>query len=407
MASRERNYRIPHQVLRFAFPLRLIFWTGLAAICLLAGPIAAEQSGTAAKQGLLPNGYLMLVAGNRANTLTPEQLTLFAQSPYDGLAVRFLTQYDTTPPPTVEEMTARLQELKKTNGKEYWPWVFLNRMVGKDAGFDSSYGRDPYFARTNGLDLEDKSGAKRDFLHIWRNSMRAARQAGMPGMVADFELYLNYKAYEPALLAKQIGKPVDETLQLLNGLGRQLADAAAQEYPDGTIWFLFTDLGQLGWKTEGSVKYYPTPAYIVLGLLEEIRLKNYGLRVISGGEVGLEYCSFNLDHLKRKIDGRARDFAPHLQQYPGSLELGGTLILWPDRKSKTEFMAEGPCGKSAAATVEEQEPYLELLLSTYRYNWIYGTHNSGYDPFNPATAARFNGAILRAKAAAKKHGSTN
>jgi hypothetical protein len=407
MASGRRKQGIARKELPFAYRSRQFCWMGLVAICLLAMPIAAEQAGTGAKQRTPPEDYLMLVAGNRANTLTPEQVTLFAQSPYDGLAVRFLTQYDTTPPPTVEEMTARLQELKKTNGKDYWPWVFLNRMAGRDAGFDSSYGRDPYFARTNGLDLEDKSGAERDFLQIWRNSMRAARLAGMPGLVADFELYLNYKAYEPALLAKQIGKPVDETLQLLNRLGIQLADAAAQEYPDGTIWFLFTDLGQLGWKTEGTVKYYPTPAYIVLGLLEEIRLKNYGLHLISGGEVGLEYCSFNLEHLKRKIDGRARDFAPHLQRYPGILELAGTMILWPDRKSKTDFMAEGGCGKSEAATVEEQEPYLELLFSAYRHNWVYGTHNSGYDPFNPATASRFNGAILRARAAAKKHPSMN
>ena len=407
MSSSERKSGIPHKVLLFTFPMCLIFWTGLTAIYLLARPIATAQSGTAAKQGALPNSYLMLVAGNRANTLTPEQLTLFAQSPYDGLAVRFLTQYDTTPPPAAEEMTARLLELKKANGKNYWPWVSLNRMVGKDPDFDSPYGRDPYFARTSGLDLEGKSGARRDFLRIWGNSMHAARQAGMPGMVADLELYLNYKAYEPARLAKQIGKPVDETLQLLNRLGMQLADAAAQEYPDGTIWFLFTDLGQLGWKVDGNVKYYPTPAYIVLGLLEEIRLRNYGLHVISGGEVGLEYCSFDLEHLKRKIDGRARDFAPHLQKYPTTLELAGTMILWPDRGSKTDFMAEGPCGKSDAATVEEQEPYMELLFSTYRYNWIYGTHNSGYDPFNPATAARFNGAILQAKAAARKRASAN
>jgi len=403
----KRKSGSPPKAWSFSFGSRRFLGAGFVAICFLAIPIAAEREGSDKKQGELPDGYLMLVAGNRANTLTPEQLTLFTQSPYDGLAVRFLTQYDTTPPPPVEEMRARLQELKKTNGRDYWPWVFLNRMVGKDPDFDSPYARDPYFGRTSGLDLEERSGAKKEFLQIWRNSVRAARQAGMPGIIADFEMYLNYKAYEPALLAKQIGKPVDETLGLLNQLGAQLADAAAQEYPNGTIWFFFTDLGQLGWKTDGDAKYYPTPAYIVLGLLEEIRVKHYGLRVISGGEVGLEYCSFNLEHLKRKIDGRARDFAPHLQKYPGTLELAGTLILWPDRKSKTDFMAEGPCGKSEASTVEEQEPYLEMLFSTYRHNWIYATHNSGYDPFNAATASRFNGIISRARALAKAHGSRN
>jgi hypothetical protein len=380
---------------------------GFFVLLALTGTLRANPANTTTGQAALSKSYLMLVAGNRANTLTPEQLRLFSESPYDGLAVRFLTQYDSTPPPSVEEMTAKLQELKKTNGKDYWPWVFLNRMVGKDPEFDSPYGRDPYFARTRGLDLEGKSGGQKDFLQIWRNSMRAARQAGMPGMVADFELYLNYKAYEPALLAKQVGKPVGETLQLLKQLGMQLADTAAQEYPNGTLWFLFTDLGQLGWKTEGDTKFYPTPAYVVLGLLEQIRLKHYGLHVISGGEVGLEYCSFNVEHLKRKIDGRTRDFAPHLQKYPGALELAGTMILWPDRISKTDFMAEGPCGKSEAATVEEQEPYLELLFRTYPYNWIYGTHNSGYDPFNPATASRFNATILRAKAAAARQAGAN
>ena len=148
---------------------------------------------------------------------------------------------------------------------------------------------------------------------------------------------------------------------------------------------------------ENNVKYYPTPAYIILGLLDEIRNKKYPLTVISGGEVGLEYCSFSLDHLKRKIQGRAKDFDQNLQSYRGTLELGGTIILWPDRESKTEFMTQGPCGRSDAATVEELQPYLELLFSTYKYNWLYGTHNSGYDPFNASTAPRFDSVIRKAK----------
>jgi hypothetical protein len=184
-----------------------------------------------------------------------------------------------------------------------------------------------------------------------------------------------------------------------------MADAAATEYPNAVIWFLFTDLGQLGWKVEGNVKYYPTPAYIVMGFLDEIRDEHYGLKVLSGGEVGLEYCSFSLEHLQRKISGRAKDFAPHLQSYRSSLELAGTLILWPERGAKTGFMAEGPCGKSDANTVEDQEAYLELLFKSYRYNWIYGTHNSGYDPFNPTTAVRFNSVIRKAKASVQGNSS--
>lgn len=398
MALPGLSFDKPRRLLRFLRRSDAILGGGVTLLLTVTGLFVLGRSSGAAEPAKLPEHYLMLVAGNRANTVTPNQLALFNQSPYDGLAIRFLTQYDTTPPPSVEEMTATLLHLKKSGGKDYWPWVFLNRMVGRDPDLDSSYGREAYFTRIHGLDLQDTTGAQKDFLVIWRNSLRAANQAHVPGIVADFELYLNYKAYEPALLSKQIGKPVNETIELLHGLGVQLADEAAKEYPTGVLWFLFTDLGQLGWKVDGGVKYYPTPAYIVLGLLDEIREKHYALRVISGGEVALEYCSFSVDHLKRKIEGRARDFAPHLQKYQRSLELGGTMILWPDRASKTEFMAQGACEKSDAATVEDQEPYLELLFKTYRYNWIYGTHNSGYDPFNAATASRFNAVIERAKA---------
>jgi hypothetical protein len=401
---RLRDHKSPvHSCLRSS----LFFLAPLVATLLFAGVPAENRAQVAPTRPALSKGYLMLVAGNRANTLTPEQLRQFQQSPYDGLAVRFLAQYDTAAPTSAAEMAAKLQELKKSNGKDYWTWVSLNRMVGKDPDSDSAYGKDPYFSRTAGMDLEGKSGARNDFLKLWQNSMRAAKQAGMPGIVADFELYVNYKAYEPALLARQIGKPVDETITLLNRLGAQLADAAAQEHPNGIIWFFFTDLGQLGWKVDGDVKYYPVPAYIVLGLLEEIRLKHYGLHVISGGEVSLEYCSLNLPYLQRRMDTRAKDFAAHLQKYPGTLELAGTMILWPDRKSKTDFMAVGACGKAEAATLEEQEPYLQLLFKTYRYNWIYATHNSGYDPFDPTTAARFNAAINRAKAVAVVQGGAN
>jgi hypothetical protein len=378
------------------YPLALAL---LGSLLLSLGSVGKSHVDARPSAEALPKSYLLLVNGNRAN-LTPEQLKLFQQSPYDGMAVRFLTQYDTTPVPLADEMAATLSKLKKNTGKDYWPWVALNRMVGKDPESDSPYAKDPYFSRTSGLDLEGKSGTKKDFLDLWSRTMRAARLSAMPGMVADFELYLNYKAYEPELLAKQIGKPMDQTIALLNHLGAELADSAAQEYPNGAIWFFFTDLGQLGWKVYGDVNYYPTPAYIVLGMLEEIRTKHYALRIISGGEVGLEYCSFNLDHLQRKIAGRARDFAPHLQKYPGALELAGTMILWPDRKSKTGFVADSACGKAEANTLEDQEPYLEMLFRTYRYNWIYGTHNSGYDPFDPAMAARFDAVILRARTAA-------
>jgi hypothetical protein len=60
-------------------------------------------------------------------------------------------------------------------------------------------------------------------------------------------------------------------------------------------------------------------------------------------------------------------------------------------------MKVGPCDKSDAANVEELQPYLELLLKTYRYNWIYATYYAGYDPFHPS-ALRFDAMIRKALA---------
>lgn len=393
-----------------ALAVLLVFIAVLAAGAKSKGLNGIELTGTKsslqAETGLnerTPLGahYLLLVAGTRASSVTPGQLNLLNQSAYDGLAVRFIASYDTVPIPCAEEMSTRLLELKKSTTKDLWPWVSINRMVGRDPEIDVPYGRDPYFTRFRGMDLDGRAGPGRDFLSLWANSLRAARQAHAPGIVFDPELYLNNKAYDPMLLAQQIGRPLDETLRMLHDFGVRLADTAAKEYPNGVIWSMFTDLGQYGWKVNGNVKYYPTTAYYFMGMLDEIRDKHYNLKVISGGEVALEYCSFSVDHLKHKIEVRSKDFAPHRGKYGVSLELAGTIILWPDRASKSGFMTSGPCLQSDANTVEDQQRYLEVLFKSYRYNWIYGTGNSGYDPFNPATASRFNAVIKNAREVAE------
>jgi hypothetical protein len=76
------------------------------------------------------------------------------------------------------------------------------------------------------------------------------------------------------------------------------------------------------------------------------------------------------------------------------------MTLWSDHSAKKNWVAQGACGASAAASVEDLEPYLEVLLRSYRYNWIYGSPNGGYLAFEPQTAPRFDAAIARAKARA-------
>jgi hypothetical protein len=73
------------------------------------------------------------------------------------------------------------------------------------------------------------------------------------------------------------------------------------------------------------------------------------------------------------------------------------MTLWSDRSAKKNWVANGACGASSAATVEDLVPYMELLFRAYRYNWIYGSPNGGYFAFQPESAPRFDAAILRAK----------
>jgi len=89
-----------------------------------------------------------------------------------------------------------------------------------------------------------------------------------------------------------------------------------------------------------------------------------------------------------------------LQKYEGTLELAGTMTLWSDPTAKRGWMKEYPCGSTSAATVEDLQPYLELLLRSYRYNWIYGSGDGGYYAFVPESARRFDTVISKAKAQA-------
>jgi hypothetical protein len=104
-----------------------------------------------------------------------------------------------------------------------------------------------------------------------------------------------------------------------------------------------------------------------------------------------------VDDLRQSIEKRAAAFAPLLQKYNGILELAGTITLWSDRSAKKNWVAQGACGNSSAAAVEDLIPYIELLFRSYRYNWIYGSPNGGYSAFESASAARFDAAIAQAE----------
>jgi len=338
--------------------------------------------------------YLMLVNTALAEKMKPEMLAQFDQSPYDALAVAFSWNYDTKPAPFVAEIDAQIAGWKKITSKDIWPWVYLNRIVAVDDTQKNPYTTGPYFHQIRGADLEDKTGARSEFLKVWSNSLAAARDSHVPGIVCDVEFYNNYKEYNPAELARQLDKTTEQTEQLLRELGARMADAAAVQYPDATLWFLLTGLGTPMEGKGGAPPYLMSPAYVAMGLLEEIQKKHFQLKVISGGEAGLGYCEPTLRHFQQQIKERAAGFAPYLQKYSGILELGGTMTLWQDQDGRKSI-----CPDSDAPTVEDLQPYLQLLLRSYRYNWIYGSGDQGYFAFNPHNAPRFDATIRKAKSA--------
>jgi len=376
-------------------------WSPILAgwILLLAGSIGAGNlpSRGAGKDGPLGSHYLLLATGFNRETFTPDKIAQFDQSPYEGLAVVFLGAYETTPIPSAAEMKARIKEWKKGTKKDLWPWLFLNRMVGPDPEQINPRGRVPYYLRIKGLDLDGAASAQRDFLEYWQNALQAAKDTGAPGVFLDMEFYLNYAGYNPVKLAAQMGKPPGEVAGLLRQLGAKMAEIANREHPHATLWFLFTDLNDPNFANSDGQAFYPSPAYIVMGMLDVIQAKHYSLRAISGGEVGLGYCHTTLNQLNMKIRNRVKDFQVAMQQYSQVLELGGTLAPWSDRAGKSDWMKEGFCGSSSAETAEELQPYLETILRTYRYNWIYATTGGNYYPFRPQSAPRFDAMIRKAE----------
>jgi hypothetical protein len=342
----------------------------------------------------------MLINTAIASLMSQDKFAQFDKSPYDGVAVAFLHAYDVSPVPSVAEMDRQINEWKKATRKDIWPWVYFNRMLAVDPADKNPYSKDPYFRKFSGADLDDKAGAQKDFLQNWKYSLRAAKDTQAPGIVFDPEFYNYQSEYDVTLLAEQTRRKPEEIIAMLRKLGATMADSAAAQYPGAILWFMFSGFGYPEYKVVDNHPYYPSPAYIAMGLLDEVQAQHLPLKLISGGEGSLGYCHDTVEQFQDAIKKREAKFAPFLQKYQQILELGGTLTLWSDRSVKKGWVNDGACGTSSEANVEELKPYLELLLRSYRYNWIYGSGDGGYLAFTPQVAPRFDAVISAAKARA-------
>ncbi|HEX3372434.1 MAG TPA: hypothetical protein VHS08_07930, partial [Candidatus Acidoferrales bacterium] len=295
----------------------------LLAVCEKQIVARTASANTLATASATKDHYLLLVNTAMARQMDAQKLTQFDRSPYDGLAVSFSDAYDVAPVSAPASIEAQLAAWKKYTSKQIWPWVYLNRMVGSTGTEGDALSRRPYFQKFQGLDLDGKAGAQDDFLENWRNGLRAARAAGAPGIVFDLEFYNNYAADDISQLARMTSMSKGETLQALQTLGARMADIASTEYPNATLWILFTGFTRPDYRIIDGQPYFLAGTYVVEGLLDRIQQQKLSLRVLAGGELGLGYCHASVQDLRGAIDKRAAILNPIVQKYIGNLELAG------------------------------------------------------------------------------------
>jgi hypothetical protein len=341
--------------------------------------------------------YLLLVNTAISSMMDESKFRQFDKSAYDGLAVAFLHAYDVSELPSPAAIDAQIKQWHAYTSKDIWPWLYLNRMIGFGAAEKNAHADVPYFRKIAGADLNGSTGARADFLKLWRNYLTAARDTGVPGIVCDLEFYNFYKLYDIGELARATDKSVPETAKSLQSLGAEMADIADQTYPGATLWFLFTGFTHPGYKTIAGTPYFPSPTYVAMGLLDEISSKHLKLKVLTGGEGSIAYCHDSLQDFRAAIRQRQSDLDSVLRKYSGVIEMAGTMTLWSDRSAARGWVNEGACKTAAAQTVEELQPYLELLFNSYRYNWIYGSPDGGYLAFSQDSAPRFDAVIAKAR----------
>ncbi|MBC7287647.1 MAG: hypothetical protein H5T86_06290, partial [Armatimonadetes bacterium] len=270
--------------------------------------------------------YLLLVTFMAPNLarLTDGDLSVLDASPFAGVAVPVVSAYDTSPVPPAEDFRATVAMCRK-HRIQVWPWVFLNRMIGRHAEGRSLHKDEPaeYFLRIPVLDLSNETGARKDFLDIWRLALRLARDLGAPGIVADFEAYNNYSAYDPRWTAEKRQESPEEVIDKLRGLGADLADIVADEYPGAAIWQLFFDPYYSPYRTPDGQLLTRTTNYVNLGMLDRAVDREIAVTVIDGGETALGYYSPTLERLEAKIRSRDEAARPFLEKYGSRMALAG------------------------------------------------------------------------------------
>ncbi|KJS31436.1 MAG: hypothetical protein VR64_11575 [Desulfatitalea sp. BRH_c12] len=318
------------------------------------------------------------------------------ESAYHGLTIPLINAYDIKQP-TDSELTVYADRHERFAKKDVWPWLFLNRFVGNKGEAPevavSDRGVVEPFTLIAGMDLNNTTGAMDAFKKLYTDALKLARQTRSPGVVIDPEPYNNRNAYHLNYLATQHNMSKKEVAQKLEQYGAELAAIAHNTYPEATIWFTFSNLW-LYLKSADQPADQPgdqtSITHIVLGMLKRSKAHGYSLKIVSGGQTSLRYCSESAAHLKTKITKRNEDYKPLSGNYP-ALALGGTITLWDKPENKKAWLLEKPdCLASDAKYLCDFFPYLKELFTSYDHMFIYAATASGYNPFNKEIGNIYN-----------------
>jgi hypothetical protein len=352
--------------------------------------------------------YLLLVTFSTPGLrdLQAPQLEAIAESPYHGVASPLLSAYDVDPVPEPAAFSAVDDFVgQHLPGKQVWPWVFLNRLIGQAPGTEghAHAGAPPheYFTSIKGMDLWDETGALSDWMAIWRLALQLSDDLEAPGIVVDLEAYNDYRAYDPVYLAERSGRPVEEVIARLKEIGVQMAEVIAEEREHCLVWTLFSGLDRPRYGPENET-YYRSVAYLLMGMMDAAQENDLRLTVIDGGSVGIGYYNESLDRLQAKIAARAEQLAPLLAERGPLFRLGGTIAPWHDPALLTGWAARVAGDNPPFNSIHDFAPLVEELLRSYDFVWIYAASAVGYDPYDPDIAAPYNEMLARALEAAQR-----
>lgn len=330
--------------------------------------------------------YLLLVSfANYLNGFDSSKLATFNASPYNGIAIILADQYDDQRH-VVANFDRNLKKIKSHTGKDLWPWVFWNRVIGFNSpGHSGSpkLANKSYFARVRGWDLYNKAGNLRDFYNMYEIALWEAKALGAPGIVVDLETYNDYSTMSVKHLAEEMGTSPANVESQLTTIGGNLANIAGKVYPTAVVWFFLTRVATRDTNSDYS------QGYLVRGMLREAQAEKSSIRIVSGGEAW-GYCWPSLMELERATAERKKVYQHLLDQYP-NLVLGGTIAPWTDASHKRGWMLSGACAENGQRTAADFQPFLRFLGQAYTYVWVYASGDAaGYDPFSKERAAPVN-----------------